>query len=59
MARCAEGFEVVSFSEVFWPLERERIATAWKRGDFTAAKVLLEAHRDRHEALYQLADGSH
>ncbi len=55
-ARSAECFEVVSLGEVFWPLERERIATAWKRGDFTAAKVLLEAHRDRHEALYQLAD---
>ncbi|QLL29464.1 hypothetical protein D3A95_13330 [Thermosynechococcus sichuanensis E542] len=55
-ARSAESFEVVSLGEVFWPLERQRIATAWKRGDFTAAKVLLEAHRDRHEALYQLAD---
>ncbi|MFN4280853.1 hypothetical protein [Thermosynechococcus sp.] len=54
-ARSAECFDVVSLGKVFWPLERERIATAWKRGDFTAAKVLLEAHRDRYEALYQLA----
>ncbi|URR36220.1 hypothetical protein NBE99_03560 [Thermosynechococcus sp. HN-54] len=55
-ARSAETFHVVSLSEVFWPLERQWIATAWKRGDFTAAKVLLAAHRDRYEALYQLAD---
>ncbi|MDR7897444.1 hypothetical protein RHJ63_03875 [Thermosynechococcus sp. JY1334] len=55
-ARSAESLEEVSLGEVFWPLERQRIATAWKRGDFAAAKVLLEAHRDRHEALYQLAD---
>ncbi|WP_297050191.1 MULTISPECIES: hypothetical protein [unclassified Thermosynechococcus] len=41
----------MSLSEVFWPLERQRIATAGKRGDFTAAKVLLEAHRDRPIAL--------
>ncbi|WP_190278025.1 hypothetical protein [Thermosynechococcus sp. CL-1] len=55
-ARSAESFEVVSLGEIFWPLERQRITTAWKRGDFTAAKALLEAHRDRYEALYHLAD---
>ncbi|BAC09061.1 hypothetical protein [Thermosynechococcus vestitus] len=55
-ARGAEYFEVVSLGAVFWPLEQQRIAEVWKRGDFTAEKVLLAAHRDRYEALYQLAD---
>lgn len=34
----------------------ELFCSAWERGDFGEAKVWLSAHRDRHEALYQLAE---
>ncbi|WP_448603431.1 hypothetical protein [Thermoleptolyngbya sp.] len=55
-ARSATEFKLISLGEYFWPVERERIRSAWERGDFGEAKVWLAAHRDRHEALYQLAE---
>ncbi|MFQ3627395.1 MAG: hypothetical protein SNJ57_15440 [Cyanobacteriota bacterium] len=55
-ARTATKFRLISLGEYFWPIERERICSAWERGDFGEAKVWLAAHRDRHEALYQLAE---
>ncbi len=55
-ARSATTVRAVHLSEVLWSLEQQRIEMAWQRGNFIAAKLLLEPHRDRHEALYQLAD---
>jgi hypothetical protein len=54
-ARMATEFRQVSLGQYFWPVERERIVSAWKRGDFTEASVWLEAHKDRHEVVYKLA----
>lgn len=53
--RMANGFDTVNLGEYFWPVERERILSAWKRGDFIEAKVWLSAHRDRYQALHNLA----
>jgi hypothetical protein len=44
-----------SIAEFVWPLERQRIISAWSRGDFSEARVWLEAHEDRYKAIYQLA----
>ncbi|GAB4335163.1 MAG: hypothetical protein OHK0047_24230 [Leptolyngbyaceae cyanobacterium] len=55
-ARSATESKLISLGEYFWPVERERICSAWERGDFGEARVWLSAHRDRHEALYQLAE---
>ncbi|WP_448573892.1 hypothetical protein [Trichothermofontia sp.] len=54
--RSATTFNQINLGEYFWPVERERILSAWERGDFTEAKVWLETHRDRRPALYALAD---
>ncbi len=54
-ARVATDFKTVNLGEYFWPVERSRILSAWERGDFAEAKLWLKAHRDRHEALYELA----
>ncbi|MEB3231444.1 MAG: hypothetical protein VKJ64_10575 [Leptolyngbyaceae bacterium] len=51
----ATEFHQISLGEYFWPLERERILSDWKRGDFTEASVWLEAHKDRYEIVYKLA----
>lgn len=51
----AQTYRPVNLSSYFWPLERERILSAWKRGDFAEAKVWLSAHRDRYQALHDLA----
>jgi hypothetical protein len=55
-ANQSEKYSTTSIGEFFWPMERERIRSAWERGDFGEAKVWLEAHRDRYDALYKLAD---
>ncbi|MEP1080037.1 hypothetical protein NDI52_32240 [Leptolyngbya sp. PL-A3] len=52
----AQTFSTISLGQYFWPVERERIVSAWRRGDFTEARVWLESHRDRYEYLYELAD---
>jgi hypothetical protein len=51
----APDFKRVSLGQYFWPVEQERILSAWKRGDFAEAKVWLTAHRDRYQCLYELA----
>ncbi|WP_204138281.1 hypothetical protein [Halomicronema sp. CCY15110] len=53
--RMATGFNTVNLGEYFWPVERERILSAWERGDFAEARVWLSAHRDRYQAVYDLA----
>lgn len=55
-ANPAENYTTTSIGEFFWPMERERICSAWERGDFSEVKVWLEAHRDRYDVLYKLAD---
>ena len=55
-AQSATTLKKVHLGEVFWPLEQQRIEMAWQQGHFVAATFLLESHRDRYEALYQLAD---
>ncbi|QQE67393.1 hypothetical protein GFS31_41060 (plasmid) [Leptolyngbya sp. BL0902] len=52
----AQECRAVNLGQYFWPLERERILSAWKRGDFAEARVWLSAHRDRYQALYDLAE---
>ncbi len=52
----ATEYRSVNLSSYFWPLERSRILSAWERGDFAEAKVWLKAHRDRYQALYELAE---
>jgi hypothetical protein len=54
-AQTAIDFDAANLGQYFWPLERSRIQSAWQRGDFAEAQLWLGAHRDRHEALYQLA----
>jgi hypothetical protein len=54
-ARISESYQKQSIGKFFWPLEKEKIISAWKRGDFNEAKVWLEAHRDKYQALYELA----
>lgn len=54
-ARSATTFNRVNLGEYFWPVERERILSAWERGDFIEAKIWLETHRDRYQALHELA----
>ncbi len=55
-ARISQQFNVVALGNYFWPVERERIISAWRRGDFSEAKVWLAAHRDRFETVYKLAE---
>jgi len=52
----AQECRAVNLGQYFWPLERERILSAWKRGDFAEARLWLSAHRDRYQALYDLAE---
>jgi hypothetical protein len=54
-AQSATERQQVSAGDYFWPLERERIRSAWQQGNFTEARVWLTAHRANHAALYQLA----
>lgn len=51
----ATAYRSVNLSSYFWPLERSRILSAWKRGDFAEAEVWLQSHRDRHKPLHELA----
>ncbi|AFY61928.1 hypothetical protein [Synechococcus sp. PCC 6312] len=52
----ASHYSLMSLGEYFWPVERERILSAWKRGDFAEAKVWLAAHTDRYPVVYALAE---
>lgn len=54
-ATLATAYRSVNLSSYFWPLERSRILSAWKRGDFAEAEVWLQSHLDRYNPLYQLA----
>lgn len=49
-------YQAISVGEYFWPLERSRVLSAWKRGDFKEAEIWLTAHQSRYEGLlYHLA----
>ncbi|MBO0352257.1 hypothetical protein J0895_24875 [Phormidium pseudopriestleyi FRX01] len=54
-AGLSQDYKLMPLSEYFWPLERSRVISAWKRGDFQEAQVWLSAHQSRHKSLYQLA----
>lgn len=54
-AQRAMEYELLSMGDYFWPLERERIRSAWQQGSFEEARVWLTAHQGRHAALYRLA----
>jgi len=51
----SEVYKTISMEKYFWPLEKLRIISAWKRGDFSEAKIWLESHRENYEILYKLA----
>jgi hypothetical protein len=55
-AQTAQEYDVISVGDYFWPLERERVMSAWKRGDFREAEIWLTSHQSRYAGLlYQLA----
>lgn len=51
----SQTFRRVLIGEYFWPLERDRIISAWKRGDFREAELWLSGYRSRLKPVYQLA----
>ena len=51
----SQKYKLVPMGEHFWPLERERVVSAWKRGDFREAQIWLKPHENRYRLLYQLA----
>jgi hypothetical protein len=54
-AQPAEKYTRTQMSKLFWPLERDRIITAWQRGDFSEAGVWLEGHRSQYKTVYELS----
>ena len=55
-AQVATESQQLSLGEYFWPLERERIRSAWQQGNFAEARVWLTAHQANHAVLYRLAE---
>lgn len=54
--KCSEYTEVL-VSDYFWSLEKTKIVSAWKRGDFNEARIWLTPHQHKYEGLlYQLAE---
>lgn len=51
----SQKYKLVPMGEHFWPLERERVISAWKRGDFREAQIWLKPHENRYRLLHQLA----
>ena len=51
----SKTYKLVPMGELFWPLERERVISAWERGDFREAQIWLKPHENRYRLLYQLA----
>lgn len=43
-----------SISNIFFPIERDRIISAWSKGDFSEAKFWLQIHR-KYDVLFKLA----
>jgi len=54
-ASIADECKWVYVSEYFWPLERSRVISAWKKGNFSEAKVWLESHQIKYGFLHDLA----
>lgn len=48
-------FQLVPMGNYFWPLERLRVISAWRRGDFLEAQIWLKVHQVRYKMLYKLA----
>ena len=49
------GYKLIPMGEYFWPLERVRVISAWKRGDFSEAQIWLKLHQNRYSLIYKLA----
>ena len=49
------GYKLIPMGEYFWPLERVRVISAWKRGDFPEAQIWLKLHQNRYSLIYKLA----
>jgi len=49
------GYKLIPMGEYFWPLERVRVISAWKRGDFLEAQIWLKLHQSRYSLIYKLA----
>jgi hypothetical protein len=54
-AQLAKEYTYTQVSKLFWPLERDRIISAWQRGDFSEAHVWLKGHCSQHKAVYDLS----
>ncbi|MCT7952257.1 hypothetical protein NG798_20890 [Ancylothrix sp. C2] len=54
-AVASTGYKLISMGEYFWPLERVRVISAWKRGDFSEVQIWLKPHETRYPVLYKLA----
>ncbi|NER93614.1 MAG: hypothetical protein F6J86_07210 [Symploca sp. SIO1B1] len=55
-AQTAQEYKFISVGDYFWPLERQRVISAWERGDFREAEIWLTSHQRQYERLlYQLA----
>jgi len=54
-ARIAEKFSHQFLNQYFFPLERQKIISAWEKGDFGEAKVWLEGHKNKLAPLDTLA----
>jgi hypothetical protein len=54
-ARIAEKFSYQLLNQYFFPLERQKIISAWEKGDFGEAKVWLEGHKNKLAPLDTLA----
>lgn len=48
--------QIISVGDYFWSVEKPKIISAWKRGDFNEARIWLTPHQHRYDGLiYQLA----
>lgn len=54
-AVASSGYKLISMGEYFWPLERVRVISAWRRGDFSEVQIWLKPHETRYPLLYKLA----
>ncbi|OKH15954.1 hypothetical protein [[Limnothrix rosea] IAM M-220] len=54
-AKFSERIDVITVSEYFWHLEKDRIQRSWKQGNFAEAQTLLTAHQSKLLTLYELA----
>jgi hypothetical protein len=54
--QCSNYCSYIPIGKYFWPLEKPKIISAWRRGDFGEAKLWLSAHQDRYKVIHKLAE---